>query len=178
MKNMTRTIRAWAVLVLCVASMTACDDAQDPSVVRRAGKPDYVRATDSQMLDRAVAKAKQTYREMVDALANPQPQHTSHAVKKPFATPSGSTEHIWINDITWDGSVFRGTVNNDPVDTQEVRMGDEVTVTPAELSDWMYIDGNRIVGGYTVRALHYQSSPEDQCAFLDQTGLIVPEVDF
>ena len=83
-----------------------------------------------------------------------------------------------MSEVTWDGGKFTGVINNEPVDTQEVRLGDRVEVTPTELSDWMYVDGNRIVGGYTVRVLHYQQSPEEQKAFTEQTGLVVPPVDF
>jgi uncharacterized protein YegJ (DUF2314 family) len=167
------------LLAACSFAVAGCGESMDgPEVVKREGEPDVIRSQNDQQLDRAVAKAKETYTQLVAALKDREPQHRGHAVKKPFATRSGDREHIWISDVSWDGDGFSGVINNEPVETQEVKLGDRVKVTPDELSDWMYIDGNRIVGGYTIRVLHYQQSPEDQKAFTDQTGLIVPPADF
>jgi hypothetical protein len=42
----------------------------------------------------------------------------------------------------------------------------------------MYVDGRRIVGGHTLRVMHYQSPPEEQRAFVERTGLELPPIDF
>jgi uncharacterized protein YegJ (DUF2314 family) len=57
-------------------------------------------------------------------------------------------------------------------------MGDRVHVTPKELSDWMYIEDGVLKGGYTIRVLHYQSSPEEQKEFLKHVPFSIPPIDF
>ncbi len=168
--------------VICVTFSLAAfgcgDSGKNAQVIERSGQPDYTRTEDNEQLARAVAKAKETYTQLIAALNKPNVQHHGHSVKKPFDAPTHGREHIWIIDVTWDGTAFHGTINNEPVDTQLVKFGDRVEVKPEELSDWMYIDGNRVVGGYTLRVLHYQQSPEKQKQFVEQTGLVVPPVDF
>ena len=173
-----------ATLWLCAVATSAvcCDDGRPspdaPVVVRREGEPDLVRTKNDAAMDRARQKAQQTYAQLVAALANPKPEYSAFAVKKPFPAPGDGWEHIWINQLTWDGSAFHGVVDNEPVDTTAVKYGDHVTVRPDELSDWMYQDGRRLVGGYTIRVLHYRSSPEEQKAFTEESGMEVPPVDF
>lgn len=166
-----------APLFALLAFLAGCGS-EEREVVRREGEPDYVYVSDKALMERAMAKARETRQQFIDALAAPQTGWRGFTVKKGFDTPDGGHEHIWIADVRWDGQVFHGVVNNEPVDTTAVKLGDAVTVTPEELSDWMYIDGNRVVGGYTLRVLHYQSPPEEQREFLEQTGLEIPAIDF
>ena len=182
-----RPPRARHILMLyfcgLAASAICCDDERKSAdapgvVVRREGEPDLVRTKNDAAMDRARQKAQQTHKELVTALSNPERDFSGFAVKKPFPTPEGSWEHIWITRLTWDGSAFHGVVDNEPVDTTAVKFGDRVTVRPDELSDWMYQDGKRLVGGYTIRVLHYRSSPEEQKAFTEESGMEVPPVDF
>ena len=167
-------------VLLCSASLLGCEgeDASTPERVQRESQPDYVRTDDNPELDRAMVKGRETYLELVDALAKPEAGESGHALKKAFAAPEGGKEYMWINELTWDGERFHGVINNEPVDTEEVKLGDKVTVTPAEVADWMYVKDGSIVGGYTVRVLHHQSTPEEQKAFTQATGLTVPPVDF
>ncbi len=178
MLNNTLLNRAAGFFLIVSLFTLGCGEAENPDVVKREGEPDYVRSVDDEQMDRAVTKARQTYMQLVEALEAASPNHHSFTVKKPFSTPDGGWEHMWINPITWDGEKFLGEVNNEPVDTKEVKLGDIVTITPEELSDWMYIDGKTVVGGYTLRVLHYQMSAEEQKAFEESTGLVIPPVDF
>jgi uncharacterized protein YegJ (DUF2314 family) len=153
-------------------------DRDESGVVKREGQPDYIRTDEDPVVERAVAKARETYEQFITASEAGNPNYQGFAIKKGFATPEGGLEHIWVTFKGWDGEKFRGVIDNEPVDTQEVRLGDQVTVTPEELSDWMYLDGRTLVGGYTVRALHYSQPIEAQKAFEEQTGMVVPPVDF
>ena len=178
---MRRQSRALSVLFLAAPACCAVscdDDTKQQSTVRREGQPDYVRSNHEGTMGRAVAKAKETQGRLVAALANPKPEYHGFAVKKPFQTPDGSDEHIWVIQASWDGSAFHGVIDNEPVDTKAVKLGDRVSVRSEELSDWMYIDGKRVVGGYTLRALHFEQSPEEQRAFIEQSGLEIPAIDF
>ena len=174
--------RSLLVLIACLIALAVgagCDkDETKGTVLKREGEPDYVRGTHDATMKRAIQKALATHKTFIAALQNPKPSHRGFAVKKPFLTPDGGQEHIWIGNLKWDGTQFRGTINNEPVDTKTVTLGQTVTVQPHELSDWMYIDGKKLVGGYTVRVIHFQSSAEEQRKFTRETGMEVPPIDF
>jgi uncharacterized protein YegJ (DUF2314 family) len=147
-------------------------------VVQRDGQPDFIRTDDDDLMDRARVKAQATYREFLTALEKPQEEFHSFAIKKGFETPDQSLEHIWLNQVTWDGSKFNAVVDNEPVDTRVVSMGDRVTVTPEELTDWMYLDGQKLQGGFTIRALYSKMPEAQRRELIQQTGMEVPPVDF
>ena len=44
-------------------------------------------------------------------------------------------------------------------------MGQLVSVNPNEISDWLYIDNGKLVGGYSVRVLYSELSPQDKQEF-------------
>jgi uncharacterized protein YegJ (DUF2314 family) len=43
-------------------------------------------------------------------------------------------------------------------------MGDRVSVNPNEISDWAFVENGRLVGGYTIRVLYTELSPEGRQA--------------
>jgi uncharacterized protein YegJ (DUF2314 family) len=166
---MNRTIFAAAVAVVMTFSQGCAQ--QEDGVVKREGEPDYVTQFDDAAMDKAIAEAKVTHTQFVEALANPGENRDSFAVKRGFRVgdePYG--EHIWISEVTFDGTNFQGVVNNEPVDTTEVKLGDTVTVTSEQLSDWMYVEDGVLRGGYTIRVLLKGSSPEQLEAFSKNAG--------
>lgn len=168
-----------AMVCVVVIVLGGCKkESEGKRVVQRPGEPDYVRTGDDALMERAIAKGRATQQELIKAIQSPKASWHGFSVKKGFPTPGGGEEHMWIVKPTWDGKVFHGVINNEPVDTHAVALGDTVTVTPAELSDWMYLDGNRLIGGYTVRVLFSEKSPQEKQDFVKHTGMEVPAVDF
>ncbi|HQY87439.1 MAG TPA: DUF2314 domain-containing protein [Tepidisphaeraceae bacterium] len=103
----------------------------------------------------ATARARATLDQFIVRIqAKPDPNHRGFAIKAAFASPDGECEHIWITSPTWDGQQFTGQIDNEPLATKLVKLGDVVHVKPDELTDWMYLDSNQLVGGYTVRLLY------------------------
>jgi uncharacterized protein YegJ (DUF2314 family) len=158
------------LLPLCLALLllTAC-----------GGDPNFVKGTDKDLMERAMKKARETQGEFVQALAAKKQEASAFAIKKGF--PVGSDEggeHIWLNDVAWDGKVFTATVNNHPVETTAVKFGEQVTVRPEELSDWMYVEAGTLHGGTTLRALHYSSPAAEQNERRKQLPFVIPPIDF
>ncbi|MEI8196022.1 MAG: DUF2314 domain-containing protein [Phycisphaerae bacterium] len=167
-------------LLLLLLGCSKNDDTastKNADVVKRQGQPDYTKTFDKKLMDRAIQKANDTLQDFITALQNPRPTMSSFAVKKQFPAEKGG-EHIWLIDVSWDGKAFTATVDNDPVDTKAVKIGDRVQVTPDELSDWMFVENGSLHGGYTIRVLYYQASPEEQKEFRKHTSFSVPPIDF
>jgi uncharacterized protein YegJ (DUF2314 family) len=143
-------------------------------VIRRAGEPDCVHvADDNKAMERAVQTAHETVDTFIAVLRSPKDNQSRFAVKKPFVE-GDSVEHIWLRAVSFDGSRFRGQVDNEPVDIKGVGLGQEVSVSPNEISDWMYIEDGLLVGGYTIRAICGNMAPAEKRQFEEDAHLRVP----
>jgi uncharacterized protein YegJ (DUF2314 family) len=111
----------------------------------------YVDDDDPQM-NAAVQKSRDTVDQFIAALDDPGPAQTSFAVKMKISDGT-HTEHMWVNSVRHENGRFFGTLGNDPDLVQGVKFQDPVDVAKEEISDWMYIDDNTLVGGYTLRVL-------------------------
>lgn len=140
-----------AVLGLALA---ACDSG-DEGVVRREGEPDFVVKFDKTRMDAAIAEAKATLDEFVKALEARTPGTSDFTLKKGFPTSRGALEFIWISGIRKKGDGFEGEIGNEPVDVASLKVDQTVTLTRAEVVDWMYRRGVETQGGYTIAALVY-----------------------
>lgn len=120
-----------------------------------------------------MVKAIQTARSTVDqfaaAVSAPKAGQESFACKKPF-TEGDTVEHMWITDVSFDGARFRGTVNNEPVEVKNVKLGQKTEVPRNEVSDWMYLENGKLVGGYTLRVLRSRMSPGERKDFDENCG--------
>jgi len=98
------------------------------------------------------------------------------AVKIAFgeqANPEAPTivEHMWIDDVDFDGITVRGRLLNEPHQLQSVRQGVGVQVPFAQVSDWLYAQRGRAYGGFTVNALRTQMTDADRANHDNAWGL-------
>ncbi|WP_416439201.1 DUF2314 domain-containing protein [Phnomibacter sp. MR] len=49
-------------------------------------------------------------------------------------------EHLWVQVTSFNGTVFRGTLANDPSTLQHVKFGDSLMITKDEVEDWQVLD--------------------------------------
>ena len=150
-------------LALFFSILTACSP-------REAGNYQHVADGDKAM-EAAVAKAVATTNDFVTAYRAKKPGAKNFFLKKPYPTPSGSVEHMWI-EITAEGDdgVFAGIISNNAEETKKVKLGQKVFVRLDEISDWKYEDGKKLIGGYTIRYFLDKMSPAERKEFLEQSG--------
>ena len=77
--------------------------------------------------------------------------------------------------MTYDGTNFRGKINNQPVDVKNVRLDQSVTVAPNEVTDWMFIKDGKLIGGYTTRVFYARLSPEKRAQFDQQADFKIEQ---
>lgn len=119
-------------------------------------------------MEQAIATAKSEVEIFITALQNPQPSQTYFSIKKPFAYEEEgvkSYEHIWLDQVSWDGEFFHGNIANEPLNTKEVSLGQKIKIKKDDISDWMIIDGGILKGGYTIRALRSRMSDKEKKDF-------------
>lgn len=122
-------------------------------------------------MNAAIAQAKATTGNFVQAIHAGKPGTSGFGVKKPYPIPSGGSEHMWINVSEEKDGVIKGVIDNDAEETKAVKLGDAVVLNLSEISDWKYEDGRKLIGGYTIRYMFGKMSPSQQATFLKETGL-------
>lgn len=102
--------------------------------------------------------ARATINQFIDALENPRAGQTLFAVKAKFVD-GDRVEYMWLTDLRYEDGRFTGIVNNEPSVVSNVRMGQEHTVPVNEIDDWMILENDQIVGGYSVEVVARRQSP-------------------
>lgn len=136
-----------------------------------ADKVTYV-ADDDPRMNAAMEKARATVKSFITALRSPKAGQSAFSIKMSF-TDGGNTEHMWLTPVTFDGTKFTGTVNNEPEKVKSVKMGQKVTVAPDKISDWMYIENRKLVGGETLRVLRAALTPAERADFDKSVPFVV-----
>ena len=121
-------------------------------------------ADDDPRMNAAMETARSTVNTFIIALQSPNAGRSAFSVKLAF-TDGGHTEHMWLAPVTYDGKSFHGTVNNDPEKVKTVKMGQQVTVEPSKISDWMFVENRKLVGGQTLRVLRNALTPAERADF-------------
>lgn len=142
--------------VLVLVSVIGCSD--NPSGLQpgdTVGSPDdpvtMVQEGDAEMAA-AEQKARDTMDQFIQALNDPKSTMSDFAVKHEFVQ-DGTSEHMWVTGLTYNDGKFTGELGNEPQLISNVKMGQQVTLSRSEVEDWLYFDGEEMVGGYTAKLL-------------------------
>ncbi len=117
-------------------------------------------------MNRAIAQARLTMSRFDEAFDQKHTTADLFFLKKPYATPSGGAEHMWITIKDRSSEGYVGTVNNDAETTKLARLGQEVTVKPSEASDWYFVKNGVMHGGYTTRCSMKKMKPTERAELL------------
>ena len=71
-------------------------------------------------------------------------------------------EHMWINDINFDGDTIYGILVNQPNELTNVNNGDEVQVPVNQISDWLFATEGKTYGAFTIQAMRSEMSEEER----------------
>jgi uncharacterized protein YegJ (DUF2314 family) len=132
-------------------------------------------AKDDADMNAAIAKAQETLPLFMEAFQSPAPTQTDFSLKVRFPYgSSGGAEYIWIDDLIYYNDQFKGTVGNDPVYVKDLKYGDHVTINTSDISDWMIIDGGKMLGGYTLHVLRKNMSESERKEMEGQVNFSIP----
>lgn len=164
-------LRSFATLLLALFSFLAqvgCDTATTNSTddpfesAEQSHNPLVIDIPEGdEAMAAAVEKARATIDEFIAALKEPTETQDSFAVKLEV-TDGDTSEFMWLTSVTYRDGTFTGTLNNEPRDLTTVSLGDELSVSKADIADWMYLDDGRIAGGYSIRVVMQAAPPEQR----------------
>ena len=152
---------------LAVLAVAACGDTAGPKTTQspssQADRIDMVASDDAEM-NAAITTAKQSFGRFLDAFLDPQPGQSAFEVKAVFVE-GDNAEHLWLADLDLsDAHHLKGTVANKPA-LLSLRFKQRVEFEPSQITDWMYVQDGKLVGGYTTRVLRDRMSPQKRAAF-------------
>jgi uncharacterized protein YegJ (DUF2314 family) len=138
------------------------------SFLHRVGqKPEsaavYADHTDTEILTIA-EDSRNTLSVFFRRLARPDSNERNFCVKYPFLADEGSgihMEHIWLTGIHFKKGSYYGTLSASPLYLHNRQRGDKVSFNPDDITDWMYTQGDKIIGGYSIKYL-LENIPEDR----------------
>jgi len=144
------------------------------SVVHRQGEPDVVRFDGADVeMDAAIKTARTTFPGFVAELPDLVKRGDYFSIKVPVET-GASIEHIWLEAPELRDGRVTGTLGNAPLEGP-LKLGDSVSVSIEEISDWMAVVDDELFGGYTVLVARGRLSNAEQKEFDSSVGFRVPE---
>src|ERR1044071_128242 len=139
---------AMAILVVAIG----CRKSDDPVV--------KVGAEDSEM-NAAISATQASMTNFMAVFRHPQTNQQYFLIKAKF-TAGDVVEHIWVADLRYDGSVFHGVIANDPESIPGLRFKQPVEIQLDQISDWMFVQDGKLVGGYTSRVLRKRMTAQQR----------------
>jgi uncharacterized protein YegJ (DUF2314 family) len=93
------------------------------------------------------------------------PAHDFAMIKIAFAQQFAEdempkVEHMWINNLNFDGEIITGELANEPHQLTNITKGDKVSRKLNEISDWMISIQEQTYGGFTIHAMRSTMSEQ------------------
>jgi uncharacterized protein YegJ (DUF2314 family) len=108
----------------------------------------------------AIKTARETLPHFWQVYEKPTRGETNFALKVKITDKQG-TEHFWATDIERRERKITGTINNDPNIVKSVKLGDRMEIPEADISDWLYMRDDKMIGNQTVKPL-FKQMPADE----------------
>ncbi len=102
-------------------------------------------------------------------------------VKVPFSDdvedPQSPVEHIWVDQINFDGIAIYGTLLNTPNSLTSWAAGDEVQFPLTDVSDWLCVLDGKVYGGHTIQVTRGRMEAVERQDYDQAWGLDFPPPD-
>jgi uncharacterized protein YegJ (DUF2314 family) len=143
-----------AIFAVALVLFAACS--KQDKVINVAGD-------DPEMLA-AIAKARDTLPDFWKVFDKPEHGESGFSLKVKITDKRG-VEHFWVTELQKQDGKIMGTINNDPEIVASVKLGQRIEVPEADISDWLYMRDDKMVGNETIRPL-LKKMPADEATKL------------
>lgn len=123
---------------------------------------------DDKGMNEAMAQARKEFPAFWKAVSadrkNEEPELVPAMVKAEFSDKGKEDEgeHLWIDEVSYDGKMISGVVASEPADLKSVKLGEKVSFPLERLSDWLYVEKGVAKGAFTVNYLRRQMSAKER----------------
>ena len=120
----------------------------------------------------AMRKARETLPQFLALARNPPASASNFAVKVGVrGKDKDVVEYFWVGNFVEKDGQFSGRIDNDPDTVNTVKLGDTISFGQGEIVDWIYLDGRRLKGNYTLCVLLRRSPAEEAQAVVRKFGI-------
>lgn len=165
-----RLIRLTLVLLPLLLPPALCR-AQDPPTQIRS---DVHGVRHDEAMEAAIARARETLPTFHTYLRRAADDEVFAQLKARFEL-GDEVEHMWVSDVSFKGGVYHGRLASTPLAETDLEPGDAVTIRPEEVTDWMVLVGDLMLGGFTVIEIRRRMEPEQREAFDKRMDYQVPD---
>ncbi|HET9865214.1 MAG TPA: DUF2314 domain-containing protein [Steroidobacteraceae bacterium] len=162
---------AW---MLVVAVLAGCGDGNGEVIEREGQPPVSMVGDDDPEMNTAIHKAQVSLDEFERRLTDPPPKQTYISLKGRFER-GGVVEHIWLNQVRVVPEGYRGNIGNEPLNIPDLRYGQEVLLPREDVSDWLAIEDDHLIAGYSVRLLRSRLTPAERVQFDAQSKFTIDD---
>lgn len=99
----------------------------------------------------AMSDAKKTLPKLLNKIPELRSQNIELQVKVAIPVGDGSSEHMWLGNVSYINNKIVGQIRNYPVVALHIRFGQHYTARFEDVSDWMAIKNGVVHGGYMLR---------------------------
>ena len=94
-------------------------------------------------------------------LARPEAGANNFYIKYPLTGDDGDAEQVWLGDIRVKNGIYYGRIANTPSLPGDKKKDKLITFNPDKITDWMYIQNGKIIGGRSIKYL-LEKIPEEK----------------
>lgn len=110
----------------------------------------------------ATQQAQKSLNEFTQAIASEKPSYKYFSIQIKQNIPD-QDNYTWLHDVTYENGMFSGVMTHEEARIANGLKADErLSITPAEVTDWSYIDGNKIIGSYMVRSIRDRMTADER----------------
>jgi uncharacterized protein YegJ (DUF2314 family) len=148
-------------VLLWIFLLFSCQGQNSSSVSQEAVRTMQVEQIDEEILQIA-EDARNTLPSFFRHLNRPGAGEEQFCVKYPFAADNdGGIEQVWLTSIYFKNGYYYGVLASSPILISGIKKGDKVTFEADNITDWMYMRNDRIIGGYSIKYL-LEKIPDNQ----------------
>lgn len=103
-------------------------------------------------MNAAISQARESLPNFWTIFDAPSRNESNFALKVRIEDRYG-VEHFWVTDLRREAGKVYGLIGNEPNTVRIVRLGDEIEVPNADITDWLYMRDGKMVGNFTLRPL-------------------------
>lgn len=159
------------VLLCCVSVWVAVTAAAAGSLLEGAERDElhWVEEDDA-VMNAAIARARATLPGFFEKATHPRIHQRQFSLKVRVLLGDGRSEYLWVRQFANKDDDFIGIVSNIPRMVPGLKEDGILVFAREDISDWMYLEGGRMIGNFTMCAM-LTSSPSERGVFEAKYGL-------
>ena len=112
-------------------------------------------------MNAATAQANKTWPLFEQNIFAGEPGTKHFSVKMIFKNP-GDEEHLWLVNLHKKEGHLYGALSEPPYKITNMKVGDTFIIKKDRISDWLYSENGKMIGGYTIRVIYNNMNAEEK----------------